>query len=149
MNLVGFSESDLKKPLNDSKDDRDLGLCCPYSKATCLILYIYSMELGTPQLYAEVNRVARFMDLTHLREFGPFIKALGVISLRAQYFKNQGDQIKTGEMFYKEFMDGKKIFDDYDQYQDYEKLEIIEPLKNNMAGSFLLFRGSPMKKEWI
>ena len=111
---LDFTAAEMKKPLIFSSNDNALGLLNPYSKVTCLILYLYSMELGTPQLYAEVNRVARFMDLTNLREFGPFIKALSVISLRAQYFKNQGDQIKTGEMFYNEFMDGKKIFDDYD-----------------------------------
>ena len=39
--------------------DPVLGLWNPYSKVTCIILYLYSMELGTPTLYAEANRVAR------------------------------------------------------------------------------------------
>ena len=42
------------------KDDLDLGN--PYSKITCLVLYLYSMELGQPPLYAELTRVSRDLD---------------------------------------------------------------------------------------
>ena len=45
---IGFTEADQKTPLNDDQEDKVFGLCCPYSKATCLVLYLYSMELGTP-----------------------------------------------------------------------------------------------------
>ena len=64
--------------MND--DDPELGLEEPYSKATCLILYLYSMELGDPPLYAELNRVARDMDLTQLKNLGPIQKTLGLIT---------------------------------------------------------------------
>ena len=35
-----------------------------YSKISCLVVYLYSMEFGHPPLYAEVNRVTREMDMT-------------------------------------------------------------------------------------
>lgn len=38
----------------------------PYDQITCLVLYLYSMEFGTPPLYAEANRVAREMDMSQL-----------------------------------------------------------------------------------
>ena len=82
------------------------------------------------------------MDLSFLRELGPFIKVLGVISLRAQYFKNQGDQIKTGEMYCKEIIEQKNASNEFDPYEDYDNIEILKPLEDNMAGSFLLFRGA-------
>ena len=63
----------MKEPMNWNKNDQVLGLCNPYSKVTCLILYLYSMELGMPQLYSEVNRVSRDMDLNYLKELGPYI----------------------------------------------------------------------------
>jgi len=77
---LDFTAAEMKKPLIFSSNDNALGLINPYSKVTCLILYLYSMELGTPQLYAEVNRVARDMDFTQLKELGPFIRALGEIT---------------------------------------------------------------------
>lgn len=50
--------------MTEDQNDVVLGIDYPYSKVTCLILYLYSMELGTPPLYYEANRVARDMDLT-------------------------------------------------------------------------------------
>lgn len=47
------------KAMTSNEKDAELGFKNPYSKISCLISYLYSMELGTPQLYAEVNRVAR------------------------------------------------------------------------------------------
>ena len=34
------------------------------------------------------------------------------------------------------------VFNEYDQYEDYDKVDILRPLADNMAGSFLLFRGT-------
>ena len=73
--------------LTDSEKDPVFGLCNPYSKATCIVLYLYSMELGTPVLYADVNRVTRNMDFTYIKELGPFVRALNIISLRSESFK--------------------------------------------------------------
>ena len=58
--LMEFTDDEMNTPLkgNDIKDPI-LGLCNPYSKASCLLMQLYSMEIGSPQLYAEVNRVAR------------------------------------------------------------------------------------------
>ena len=57
---------------NDSlRNDHEIGLCYPYSKVVCFVIYLYSMELGTPPLYAELNRVAREMDMSQLTNLGP------------------------------------------------------------------------------
>ena len=47
-------------------NDPELGLANSYSKISCLILYLYSMELGNRPLYAEANRIAMEMDLNHM-----------------------------------------------------------------------------------
>ena len=57
--LMEFTDDEMNTPLNDPYDDPILGLTNPYSKACCLLMQLYSMEIGSPQLYAEVNRVAR------------------------------------------------------------------------------------------
>ena len=60
--LMEFTDDEMNTPLDGdylSKNDPILGLCNPYSKASCLLMQLYSMEIGSPQLYAEVNRVAR------------------------------------------------------------------------------------------
>ena len=51
----------------------DLNLGDPYSKISCFLVQLYSMEIGSPPLYNEANRVARDMDLTLLSELGPFV----------------------------------------------------------------------------
>lgn len=71
--------TDTTKNMNDLDED-EYSLINPYSKSTCLMLYLYSLELGVPPLYAEINRVARTGDTTQLLTLGPFIKALGKIS---------------------------------------------------------------------
>ena len=45
---LDISRADLKKPMIQSEELTDLNLIYPYSKVTCLILYLYSMELGSP-----------------------------------------------------------------------------------------------------
>ena len=69
----------------------------PYSSATCVILYLYSMELGSPPLYAELNRVARDMDTTQLEYLGPIQRAVFMITLYAEEGRTAEDKIKTGE----------------------------------------------------
>ena len=58
----------IHEPMRGGRDpegmDPEIGLNNPYSKVTCFILYLYSMEFGTPPLYSELNRVAREMDLS-------------------------------------------------------------------------------------
>ena len=57
--LMEFTDDEMNTPLNYDYKDLILGLKNPYSKASCLLMQLYSMEIGSPQLYAEVNRVAR------------------------------------------------------------------------------------------
>ena len=40
----------------------DMCITNPYSKVSCLILYLYSMELGSPPLYSVINQVCRTMN---------------------------------------------------------------------------------------
>ena len=53
--------------INKFESSSEISLRNPYSKITCFILYLYSMEFGNPPLYAEANRVARDMDLKYLK----------------------------------------------------------------------------------
>lgn len=73
------------------KDDLDLGN--PYSKITCLVLYLYSMELGSPPLYYEINRVSRSKDESQLATLGPYIMALGLITSRSEKRRDDVDKI--------------------------------------------------------
>ena len=66
-----FTDVNARLTTEYSNDSNSLGN--PYGQMTCLILYMYSMEFGEPQLYSEVNRVCRHMDETHLETLGPFI----------------------------------------------------------------------------
>lgn len=72
-------------------DHDDLNLNDPYSKISCFIIQLYSMELGSPALYSEVNKVSRGMDFTLLKELGPFILALSTITLAGEENKKYGD----------------------------------------------------------
>ena len=61
-NLMDFTEAEKDTPMKGDYNtgyDPILGLLNPYSKASCLLMQLYSMEIGSPQLYAEANRVAR------------------------------------------------------------------------------------------
>ena len=70
---------DWKKPFKDS-EDADIGVSNPYSRISCFVVKLYSMEIGIPPLYSEVNRVTREMDLTILKEIGPFVRLLSKIT---------------------------------------------------------------------
>ena len=104
--------------------DPELGLRNPYSKITCIVLYYYSMEFGNPPLYAEVNRVSRDQDFSQLNNLGPFLRALGAITARAEGYRHADDKIKTGA----NYTSGSEF---------------------NIAGIFLLFRGVQMKDEQL
>lgn len=77
--------------------DPEIGLLNPYSKVTCFILYLYSMEFGTPPIYAEMNRVARDMDMSEIYNLGPIMRALSLITLQAEKNRNEKDKVLTGE----------------------------------------------------
>jgi len=113
--FVSIHIPDWNKPMEMSKDP-DVGLENPYSKVSCLVVHLYSMELGSPPLYSEANRVARDMDTTFLSTLGPFLKALFVITYSAERNKQYHDKIVTGEM--------------------------LGGVNNNMSGAFLLWRGA-------
>lgn len=84
--------------MKDNAKDDELSLHNPYSKVTCFTLYLYSLELGIPPLYAEANRVARDMDFTQLKELGPFLRALHEVTYGAEYYRKDEDKMATGQM---------------------------------------------------
>lgn len=104
-----------------SFDENDLWN--PYSKVTCLILYLYSMEIGVPPLYAEINRISRQMELESLKLLGPFVKALGEITMRGEGFKEVEDRAAIGS--------------------------VSGMSEHNMSQTFLLYKGGQMAETWI
>lgn len=112
--------SDWNKPFEFS-DDPELGLRNPYSKISCFIVQLYSMELGHPPFYSEVNKAAREMDLSFIKELGPFLRVLSKITLWAERNKQPDDKVKSGEMLGGVFC--------------------------NLSGAFLLWKGAPMKQD--
>jgi len=89
--------SDWNKPMTGSVDDTELGLWNPYSNASCFIMNLYSMEFGSPPLYSAVNSAARDMDVTKLKDLGPFVRALGQITDGAEFFKQDDDKYTEKE----------------------------------------------------
>ena len=67
-------------------EDEELCLANPYSRITCFVLYLYSMEFGSLPLYAEVNRAActNPFDDFHVRTLGPFAAAMDLITTWAE-----------------------------------------------------------------
>lgn len=51
-------------PFNDDENDGDLGLSNPYSRITCFVLYLHSLEYGQPSLAQDLSRVGRTKDET-------------------------------------------------------------------------------------
>ena len=64
-----------------------------------MILYIYSLELSigdNAPLYAEVNRVQRDMDISLLKELGPYILTLNYILALVE--ENRSNKIIPGNI---------------------------------------------------
>ena len=118
LKAINLDESERDKPLKIA-GRTDIALTNPYSAVTCWLLYLYSMELGQPALYLELNRVSRDMDLSLLKQLGPFARALCYICTAAETNKKEEDKILNGEEFGGE--------------------------EYNLAGCFLLWRGAAMK----
>ena len=74
------------------------------------------MELGSPALYVELNRVMRDQKYKHLKQLGPYAMCLCTITFNAEKNRNDGDMITTGKTIGGAF--------------------------GNIAGIFLLFRGA-------
>ena len=74
---------------DEIKEDRDLSN--PYGAITCMVLYLYSMEFGSPPLYYEINRVCRARDKSKLQTLGPYIKALGIVTACSEKNRHIGD----------------------------------------------------------
>ena len=66
LDTVSLEKALWDMPLKQGKN-RDLDLTNPYSPVACWVLHLYSMELGTPALYMELNRVCREMDMTLIK----------------------------------------------------------------------------------
>ena len=85
---------------------------------TCLILYLYSMDLGVPPLYAEANRIAIDMNFDYLDSLGPFLQTLSFIPILSEKSRQPSEMIQMGSTL--------------------SKTEL------NMYGSFILWKGAKM-----
>ena len=61
--------------------------------------------------------------MTYLKELGPFLKALAIVSWSAEFYKSMGDKVTPGKE--------------------------LGGVDRNLAGSFMLFRGAPMQADWV
>ena len=95
LNKISLDKSQWDKEL-EWRTKTDLDLTNPYSPVTCWVLYLYSMELGSPPLYLELNRASREMDETLLPQLGPFAKALARTCAGAERWKKKEDKILSG-----------------------------------------------------
>ena len=86
----------MKKQSQEAENEHDLDLSNPYSKMSCLILYLYSMELGSPPLYFVINQVIRDQDLHFQDSLGPYIRALETVTAYSERNRSENDKIKTG-----------------------------------------------------
>lgn len=94
-NSVQVSHSN-KPMIHDTSvnfDEDDNNLANPNSKICCLVLFIYSMEFGSPPLYHEINKVCRTMDRRYLHSLGPYIKALGLVTALSEKNRKDDDKI--------------------------------------------------------
>lgn len=58
-NLLKASDiKNVAEPLSYLYSDDELCLTNPYSRITCFLIYLYSLEFGSPTLYAELSRAA-------------------------------------------------------------------------------------------
>lgn len=112
--------SDPNKPFNIDDNDDEYGLFNPYSKATAVVLQLYSMEFGAPPLYAALNTACRDVDTSKMPQLGGYAQCLTMITAAAEKRRKESDKIRTGDEIKKSVGGG-----------DF-----------NMAGSFLLYRGA-------
>lgn len=128
--LVEFT--DLDKPFvycdDEGRDimDPEYGLGNPESKASILILYIYSLE---PGIYADLNKACRDRIMTWLDMFGPFSYAI-YATLNGGEF-NRKDKVAPGQRFH-----------------NTEKDKVHKTL-GCFNSSFCVFRGVSLKREII
>ena len=120
LNKICIDESCWEIPL-ELNSDSDLSLNNPYSAVSCWVLYLYSMELGSPPLYLELNRTSRNLDRRFLSQLGPFALALLCVCVWGDYHKKEEDRILPDQ-----FLGG-----------------------GYLTGCFILWRGVPMEQEWI
>lgn len=98
--LVSIKEAVNFEKMNDPMGQTDeTNLSNPYSKASCLILYLYTMELGSPPIYSEVNKVCRTMDKEYLDTLGPYIQGFASVVGGAEKSREEIDKIPTGISF--------------------------------------------------
>lgn len=129
--IMFFKDGTANKPVVQfEKEDgpenfwHECNILNPYSKITTLAIYLYSMEIGTPPLYAVINKAIRRMDKTYLETLGPLICVLGDACAVGELGRDDEERIPWG-------------------------MKINPHLENNMGGIFLLFRGGTLADEWI
>ena len=114
-------------PFNDEEDDGDLGLSNPYSRISCFVLYLYTLEYGEPSLAQDLSRVARTKDDTMIRSLGPYAQALRKITSEAEAHRDADDKIESGTIIQ-------------------QKLNGVDW---NIAGAFFLWKGTFLSEDTI
>lgn len=95
----------------------------PYSPEVMLLLYLYSME---PPFYADLNNACRTLDNSKLNSLGPYSRALGrLLYWGVSSEAKRDDKLRQG----------------YDNG--------VNGPYGSFSESFLTFRGSDMKDEWL
>jgi len=113
---------DIYEPMKYSETE-DNGLYNPEGPALMLMLWLYSIE---PPFYSDLNKAMRYLDQKQLKHLGPWAKALHIITVEAE--KNRKDSYTAGE--------------------DITRVKPDHPIGNQCC-MFLLFKGIPMKDDWI
>lgn len=106
----------------------ELCIANPYSLATCYFLYLYSLELGSPPLYLELDVSSRMMEMNNLESLGPFARVFSEIMTSGDKRRHDSDKIKPGMQSCITESGGSK---------------------HNMEGMFMLYSGAMMQESQL
>jgi hypothetical protein len=86
----------IKVGQNNSDYEHELNLWNPYSPITCFILYLYSLELGNPTLYSDLNGMVRKYDANLNKHLGSIAQCLVEITYDSEENRHDDDKIPSG-----------------------------------------------------
>lgn len=92
LELVGFDDPDEKFYYELPSDEGENNLMNPCSKATCLCLWLWTIE---PSFYSWVNQAAQEKDLQNLQFLGPFARSISMILSATE--EERVDSIQAGD----------------------------------------------------
>ena len=107
-----------------------MGVRNPYSLASTFLLYIYSIQLGEPPLFAVLNKEIREHSQELLPYLGAYQRALQEVTEFAEGFKVPEHRLPNGHLYATLCPGGRGV-------------------PQNFAGSMLAFRGAQMLSSQI